>query len=159
MNVLDVNVPTTGLTNQNFGEVPSLLADMPVGVEVGTLVHRVFEAVDFTATDLSSELSLEIASAQARRRAGELRPDVTLVDIYLGEESGVDLAWRLEPGVGRGAAGHQDLPVVEQVELTGELVVRQHAEDLRQAVRVGIEQLDPTLQDEEEVDAALAAVE
>ena len=29
--------------------VPSLLADMPVGVEVGTLVHRVFEAVDFTA--------------------------------------------------------------------------------------------------------------
>ena len=49
-------------------EVPSLLADMPVGVEVGTLVHRVFEAVDFASADLSAELSLEIGLAQARRR-------------------------------------------------------------------------------------------
>ncbi len=48
--------------------VPSLLAEMPVGVEVGTLVHRVFESVDFAAADLSSELSAEIAAAQARRR-------------------------------------------------------------------------------------------
>ena len=44
--------------------VPSLLADMPVGVEVGTLVHRVFEAVDFASPDLAGE----IAVAQARRR-------------------------------------------------------------------------------------------
>jgi DNA-binding NarL/FixJ family response regulator len=36
---------------------------------------------------------------EAMRRAAELQPDVTLVDIYLGEESGVDLAWRLSaPG-------------------------------------------------------------
>jgi exodeoxyribonuclease V beta subunit len=49
-------------------EVPSLLAEMPVGVEVGTLVHRVFESVDFASTDLTSELSTEIAAAQARRR-------------------------------------------------------------------------------------------
>jgi exodeoxyribonuclease V beta subunit len=49
--------------------VPSLLAEMPVGVEVGTLVHRVFESVDFASADLSSELSAEIAAAQARRRA------------------------------------------------------------------------------------------
>jgi exodeoxyribonuclease V beta subunit len=48
--------------------VPSLLADMPVGVEVGTLVHRVFEAVDFASLDLSAELAREIAVAQARRR-------------------------------------------------------------------------------------------
>jgi DNA-binding NarL/FixJ family response regulator len=34
-------------------------------------------------------------SAEALRRAGELRPDVTLVDIYLGAESGLDLARRL----------------------------------------------------------------
>ena len=32
--------------------VPSLLAEMPVGVEVGTLVHRVFESLDFAAPDL-----------------------------------------------------------------------------------------------------------
>ena len=38
-------------------------------------------------------------SDEALRRAAALRPDVTLVDIYLGEESGVDLAWRLSvPG-------------------------------------------------------------
>jgi exodeoxyribonuclease V beta subunit len=59
-------VPTDD--HQALREVPSLLADMPVGVEVGTLVHRVFEAVDFAAADLASELSLEIGSAQARRR-------------------------------------------------------------------------------------------
>lgn len=32
---------------------------------------------------------------QALRRAGELRPDVVLVDIMLGPESGLDLARRL----------------------------------------------------------------
>ncbi len=41
---------------------------MPVGVEIGTLVHRVFESVDFASADLSAELSTEIAAAQARRR-------------------------------------------------------------------------------------------
>jgi DNA-binding NarL/FixJ family response regulator len=34
-------------------------------------------------------------SAEALRLVGELRPDVTLVDIELGEESGLDLADRL----------------------------------------------------------------
>ena len=48
--------------------VPSLLAEMSVGTEVGTLVHRVFEAVDFAAADLDVELLAEIAAAQARRR-------------------------------------------------------------------------------------------
>jgi exodeoxyribonuclease V beta subunit len=41
---------------------------MPVGVEVGTLVHRVFESTDFAAGDLDAELTSEIAAAQARRR-------------------------------------------------------------------------------------------
>jgi exodeoxyribonuclease V beta subunit len=48
--------------------VPSLLAEMPVGVEVGTLVHRVFESVDFADPDLESSLAAEISAAQARRR-------------------------------------------------------------------------------------------
>ena len=34
-------------------------------------------------------------SAEALQRAGELRPDVTLVDINLGGESGLELARRL----------------------------------------------------------------
>jgi DNA-binding NarL/FixJ family response regulator len=41
-------------------------------------------------------------SAQALRRAAELRPDAVLVDIALGGESGFDLASRL--------AGHGDGP-------------------------------------------------
>jgi exodeoxyribonuclease V beta subunit len=48
--------------------VPSLLAEMPVGVEVGTLVHRVFESLDFAAADLDAELAAAVAAAQARRR-------------------------------------------------------------------------------------------
>jgi DNA-binding NarL/FixJ family response regulator len=34
-------------------------------------------------------------SAEALARARELRPDVALIDIDLGEESGVDVAWKL----------------------------------------------------------------
>ena len=48
--------------------VPSLLAAMPVGTEVGTFVHRVLEATDFAAADLDASWSAEIAAAQARRR-------------------------------------------------------------------------------------------
>jgi exodeoxyribonuclease V beta subunit len=46
---------------------PSLLGAMPAGLRVGTLVHRVLEATDFTATDLDAELGARIAAAQARR--------------------------------------------------------------------------------------------
>jgi CheY-like chemotaxis protein len=36
------------------------------------------------------------SSAEAIRRAKELRPEVILVDVYLGEESGLDLALLLD---------------------------------------------------------------
>ena len=48
--------------------IPSPLAGMPMGVEIGTLVHRVFEAADFAADDLDAELLACVADAQARRR-------------------------------------------------------------------------------------------
>jgi exodeoxyribonuclease V beta subunit len=57
--------------------VPALLAEMGAGVEVGTLVHRVFESTDFTAEDLDAELVAQVAAAQARRR------------VELGDLSGV----------------------------------------------------------------------
>jgi exodeoxyribonuclease V beta subunit len=47
--------------------IPSPLAAMPVGVQVGTFVHRVMEAADFEAPDLSAELSAQVARVQARR--------------------------------------------------------------------------------------------
>jgi len=46
---------------------PSLLAEMPVGLDIGTLVHRVLEATDFAAADLDVELAAQLATAQARR--------------------------------------------------------------------------------------------
>jgi CheY-like chemotaxis protein len=42
------------------------------------------------------------SGAEALARAAELRPDVTLVDLDLGGESGLELAWRLH---GDGRAG------------------------------------------------------
>jgi exodeoxyribonuclease V beta subunit len=46
---------------------PAVLAAMPVGVHVGTFVHRVLEATDFAAADLDSELAARVAEVQARR--------------------------------------------------------------------------------------------
>jgi DNA-binding NarL/FixJ family response regulator len=42
-----------------------------------------------------SVVGIASTSESALQRAAELRPDVTLVDVYLGNESGVDLARRL----------------------------------------------------------------
>ncbi|MGI8781994.1 MAG: UvrD-helicase domain-containing protein [Solirubrobacteraceae bacterium] len=46
---------------------PSLLGAMPVGLHVGTFVHRVLEATDFAAPDLAAELARHVAATQARR--------------------------------------------------------------------------------------------
>ncbi len=45
--------------------VPSLLAAMPAGPEIGTLIHSVLEEIDFTATDLDAELA---AGVEEQRR-------------------------------------------------------------------------------------------
>ncbi len=53
-------------------------------------------------------VGVAVSSAEALRRAEELRPEVVLVDITLGEESGFDLARRLVgggPASGRPAGG------------------------------------------------------
>jgi exodeoxyribonuclease V beta subunit len=42
---------------------PSPLGDMPVGVQFGTFVHRVFQATDFAAPDLGAELSERVVAA------------------------------------------------------------------------------------------------
>jgi exodeoxyribonuclease V beta subunit len=46
---------------------PVPLDAMPAGPQVGTLIHRVLEAADFTAPDLDAELAAQLAAAQARR--------------------------------------------------------------------------------------------
>jgi exodeoxyribonuclease V beta subunit len=47
--------------------LPSPLAGMPAGVEIGTFVHRVLEAVDFAAPDLGAELARVVGETRARR--------------------------------------------------------------------------------------------
>jgi exodeoxyribonuclease V beta subunit len=59
---------TTATADRGSMATPSLLAEMPVGVHVGTLVHRVLDATDFAAGDLESELAKQITVAQARRQ-------------------------------------------------------------------------------------------
>jgi exodeoxyribonuclease V beta subunit len=49
--------------------VPSPLAAMPGGTQVGTFVHSVFEACDFAAADLPAELGAVAAAVGARRPA------------------------------------------------------------------------------------------
>ena len=74
--------------------VPSLLAEMAGGVEPGTLVHRVFESLDFAAADLELALSEAMGAAQARRRVelGDVDTVVTglraAIETPLGPMSG-----------------------------------------------------------------------
>jgi CheY-like chemotaxis protein len=48
-----------------------------------------------------SVVGVASTSVEALRQAGELRPDVVLVDLDLGDESGLDLAHRLTELTGR----------------------------------------------------------
>jgi exodeoxyribonuclease V beta subunit len=47
-------------------DTPSPLESMPVGVQVGTFVHRVLEATEFDAMDLEAELAARVAQVQSR---------------------------------------------------------------------------------------------
>ena len=63
------------------------------------------------------------------------------------------------PAVDTGATRDQDLSIVEQVEFAGELALGMDREDVRLASGVEVEDLDVTLQHEEEVYASLTARE
>jgi exodeoxyribonuclease V beta subunit len=63
----DAPAPAATLAVAPELSVPSLLGAMPVGVTVGTFIHRVMEATDFAAGDLDAELSERIAEVQGRR--------------------------------------------------------------------------------------------
>jgi exodeoxyribonuclease V beta subunit len=59
--------PGDGLDADRAGlTTPSLLSTMPVGMRIGTVVHRVLEATDFATPDLDGELSAQIGTAMAR---------------------------------------------------------------------------------------------
>jgi CheY-like chemotaxis protein len=76
----------------------------PAAVALRTLIVddnvRFLEAAsDLLEREGISVVGVASTTDEALRRSAELRPDVTLVDVYLGKESGVDLARRLSvPG-------------------------------------------------------------
>jgi DNA-binding NarL/FixJ family response regulator len=79
------------------------------------------------AASLLEREGLEVAggastSEEAMRQAGELRPDVVLVDITLGSESGLELARRLVEADGRATvilvSTHADADFAELIERT-----------------------------------------
>ena len=55
-------------------EVPSRLAEMPAGVDIGTFVHRVLEATDFAAPDLTAELTARVGGDPRAAPARDRRP-------------------------------------------------------------------------------------
>jgi exodeoxyribonuclease V beta subunit len=59
-------VPDADLQRSGL-DLPSPLGAMPVGVQFGTLVHRVLEATDFAAADLDAELARRVGAGLARR--------------------------------------------------------------------------------------------
>jgi exodeoxyribonuclease V beta subunit len=70
--------PPPALSPAPRDEVPVALAAMPAGVDIGTFVHRVMEATDFTAPDIDAELAARIAEGQGRR-AVDVGPAEALV--------------------------------------------------------------------------------
>jgi exodeoxyribonuclease V beta subunit len=76
-----------GGADEELSATPSLLGEMPVGVHVGTLVHRVLEATDFASADLAGELGAQIAAAQARRHVDIGDPAVVVAGLVAAIET------------------------------------------------------------------------
>jgi exodeoxyribonuclease V beta subunit len=75
--------------------LPSLLGSMPIGARVGTFIHRVLAASDFAATDLTAELSSQVAHEQAASRLDVGDPSVVVAGLAAAIETPVADAWRL----------------------------------------------------------------
>jgi exodeoxyribonuclease V beta subunit len=61
-----VAVASTPTGDQDLS-APSLLAEMPVGLRIGTFVHGVLEATDFATADLDAELRTHVEARTGRR--------------------------------------------------------------------------------------------
>jgi exodeoxyribonuclease V beta subunit len=122
--------------------VPSLLAEMPVGVQVGTFVHRVFEATDFAAPDLDAELGEHVAAALARRRIDVGDPATTAAGLHAAIETplGPLLGGRALRDVARADRLDElifELPLVGGDRPTGRLTLAAIAAVLREHLPAG----------------------
>ena len=99
---------------------------------------------------------LDEADAAQDEGAHDDLADVGLGGHQAAEVGPADAHHARRPG---GAARDQDLAVVEEVHLAGELALAMHRDDAGRAMHVQVQDLDRSLQHQEEVDAALAAFE
>jgi exodeoxyribonuclease V beta subunit len=124
------------------GAARSLLAEMPAGAQVGTLVHRVLAATDFAAADIDAALAEQIDEAQSWRavelgdRAGVVAGLRAAIETPLGPVLG---GGRLMD-VGRGDRLDElefELPLVGGDRPTGALTLDLIADVLRRCLPAG----------------------
>ncbi len=77
------------------GAVPSLLGSMPTGPRVGTFIHRVLAASDFSADDLVAELSEQVAAEQAGSRLDVGEASIAVAGLAASIETPITADWRL----------------------------------------------------------------
>jgi exodeoxyribonuclease V beta subunit len=77
------------------GAVPSPLGSTPTGARVGTFIHRVLAASDFSADDLVAELSEQVAAEQAGSRLDIGDASAVVAGLVAAIETPVDGALRL----------------------------------------------------------------
>lgn len=70
--------PGAPADEERLRSVPSLMAELPGGAEVGTFVHRILERVDFAAEDLSSEVDRVVRAERHRAPEGLGHPEQTV---------------------------------------------------------------------------------
>ena len=114
----------------------SLMADMPVGLEVGTFVHRVLEATDFAAPDLEAELRTQVELAQARRTIEIGDPDAVIAGLGAAIETPLGpaldgLRLRERPRSDRLDELEFELPLAGGDDPSGELALSSIAQLLR----------------------------
>ncbi|HMJ36511.1 MAG TPA: UvrD-helicase domain-containing protein [Baekduia sp.] len=122
--------------------VPAPLSATPAGTRVGTFVHHVLDAADFTAADLAAELGGHVADAQ-RRRATDIGDPIVLVDglrAAIETPLGPLVADRRLRDLGRGDRLDElafELPLVGGDAPTGELTLAAIAAVLRAHLGAG----------------------
>ncbi|MDQ3742606.1 MAG: PD-(D/E)XK nuclease family protein, partial [Actinomycetota bacterium] len=118
---------------------PSLLAEMPSGVRVGTFVHHVFEAVDFAAPDLVAHLGSEVERARARRHVDVGDPAAVVRGLATAIETPVLHGHRLRDVARRDRLDELvfELPLVGGDAASGELTLSAIAAALRAHLPAG----------------------
>ena len=117
--------------------------------------HRVGAVRRTDDDDAAVDVADQADAAQDERAHDDL------ADVGLGRDQAAEVgaAHAQQDAVLAGARADQHLALVEEVELAGELARAQDDEDLRRVVLVDVEDLDRSRDDDEEIDAAVAARE